>query len=55
MLVAFAFLAGVAVTVAAMFVPHARNPHSSIEDFESFQNILRTLPVVESNKRQHTL
>lgn len=55
MIVVLAFLAGIAVTAASVFVPHARNPRSSIEEYESFQNILRSLPVSENNKQQQSV
>ena len=52
MVVAIAFVSGMLVSVAAVFVPHARNPRTSIEEFTDFQTTLAALPISRAKKPQ---
>jgi hypothetical protein len=45
-----AFISGVSVSGLAIFLPHARNTRSSIDEFESFQKTLATLPTTRPSK-----
>ncbi len=54
MIVALAFLSGIGVTAAAVFAPHARNPRSSVQEFEAFQHTLSALPMTQAITRAYS-
>lgn len=53
MITILAFVAGISVTVLAIFLPHARSEKSSMENFESFRDTLASLPMVRDEKPQN--